>query len=167
MKSLSVFALILGLAVWTPAGFAEIIYGQVTSVDSQNRSVQLTPQYSSHKNMPQSIKAHIEDGAFKKNTSVQSVDQLTVGDDLVMEADRSMSGDWEVHSLARMDELHQQGQGQDQGQGQSQGQGSYGSSSEQGMEEQRSGSGMAQGSQGSSDDQQGIQGQGQSAQSGY
>lgn len=111
MKSFMTLAVIFGVAMlFAPASFAELIAGKVTSIDLQNKSLQISPQYSSKEDLPQDLTVQVEDDVFDKNREVQSLDQLSIGEDIVIEADKSLTGDWEAHTLAKMDQLHQSGQ---------------------------------------------------------
>jgi hypothetical protein len=147
MKKMSVFMIIFGAVMFLgTAAYADLIQGQVTAVDAQNKSVTITPRNA--QDLPSQINLSIKDEALKKaqDQGISSLDQLSVGDEIIVEADKpAMGGDWKVDSLLTSQQLQGMGQGL---QGQSAGSqaSSQGSSAGQ-MGDRSSGQAGNQGSQ--------------------
>ncbi len=100
-------ALFSVLALGAPA-YAELIYGQVAAVDAQNESVTITPRNASA-DIPQQINLSVKQEALKNNQVVQSLDQLSIGEEIIVEADKpAFGGDWNAQALLTMNQIHPQ-----------------------------------------------------------
>ena len=108
-KAMIVFGSLLGfVALYSGPAMAELVYGEITSVDTQNKSITLSPK-NQGPDIPAQINFTINDDTLRNNLEVQSMDQLAVGDEIVVETDKPMFGShWEAQSLLTHDQLMNQ-----------------------------------------------------------
>ena len=79
--------------------FAENIQGTVTSVNPDNKSLTIMPK-EQKADLPSEINLQVKnDKSFKGG--IQSLEELAVGDEVKVDADRKDSGPWEVKSLEK------------------------------------------------------------------
>lgn len=91
-------AIMLSLLLSVPA-FAEAISGQITNINQQNNTVTLQPRDQQKFNQQQ-LQITMENDIFQQSRQVRSINDLAVGDQITVEADKAMFGDnWEAESL--------------------------------------------------------------------
>ncbi len=95
LSALAVFFMILLI----PAAAAELIHGEVTAVNRENNSVTLSPLHSSAENLPAAVDVRLDDNAFKQSPGLGSIDQLTVGDEIIVEARKPFLGGWKAQAI--------------------------------------------------------------------
>src|SRR3954465_1448671 len=99
MKTRNLLILATGLFVaLAGSAYAENIQGTITSVNPDNKSLTITPKDQAA-GLPSEINLQVKDD--KSFKGIQSLDELAVGDDVKVEADRKDNGNWEVKSLER------------------------------------------------------------------
>jgi hypothetical protein len=102
MKAMKFFLfLLLGTFVlFETALMAEIqaIEGKITAVNSENKSLTISPKDQTA-GLPQEINLSVKDEDSFKNAGIKSLDELSVGDEIVVEAEQKDEGNWEVKNL--------------------------------------------------------------------
>jgi hypothetical protein len=106
--------LIVASFVLSGTAQAELIYGQVQAVQSQENKVTISPKASSSQDVPQNkLDLRIEDAVLQQNKTLNSLDEIGVGDHLIIEADKPATGnEWEVKSLLTQEEVQGMQSGQ-------------------------------------------------------
>jgi hypothetical protein len=81
------------MTAWAAPAWAELIQGEITAVDPQNRSVTVAPRQQTGKGP---IQLTIQEDAMQRG---QTLDQLSVGDEIIVEANKPLFGGWEAQSV--------------------------------------------------------------------
>lgn len=99
------FAFLAFSLIGMNAAHAELICGQIQSINPSNNSITLVPTQATAQNLPQNVELKVDDGVFENNQTVQSLEQLSVGDEIIVEADKAaMSNAWKAESILKADD---------------------------------------------------------------
>jgi hypothetical protein len=99
-KIFSLFAVVFGVFALATVAHAESITGTIVAVNSDDKSVTIAPSDRSA-GLPQELNLSVQDEKAYKDKGIQSLDELAVGDEIRVEAERQDTGDWEVQSLEK------------------------------------------------------------------
>lgn len=109
MKNAYLAALIASVLLVPGTALAELVHGQIAQIDQQNNQITLNPQ-EPRGQLPQELQVNVEQQALQDNPRVQSLDQLSVGDEVIVEAEQQAFGDaWDLQDIITAQQV-QQGQ---------------------------------------------------------
>jgi len=105
MRRTSIRTAIIAGAVFTTGSllssipaFAELIQGQITQVNQENKTVTVQPQ--DQQAFPKDLEIQVKDNVFEGNQQIRSIDELAIGDQITLEADKSLFGNrWSAQSI--------------------------------------------------------------------
>src|SRR5687768_1734934 len=88
---------LLGVMVLAGApAYAESIQGTITAVNSADKSMTISPSETGATGLPAEINLKVENEDAYKDQGINSLDELAVGDEVLVEADRQDDGSFDV-----------------------------------------------------------------------